>query len=84
MFCQACGNALPPTAVFCGKCGRRAIAGTVESQSTRIGNYEISHSLMDALKGIVRTGDKIKAIKVLRENISMGLKEAKDIIDRIN
>lgn len=37
--------------------------------------------LSDAVKGEIEAGRKVSAIKLLREETGMGLKEAKDIMD---
>ena len=41
-------------------------------------DQELSEPVMQA----VRSGQKVRAIKLLREETGLGLKEAKDIIDR--
>ena len=45
--------------------------------------YDAAGSVSAEVRQLARDGKKIQAIKVLREQTGLGLKESKDIIDRL-
>jgi len=46
-------------------------------------NRELDHDESNTILGYIKSGNKIAAIKYLRERSGMGLKEAKDLVDSI-
>ena len=71
--CPFCDHINPASATRCTKCG-----------SELPGSLEAGHkSLADTLTTLIRTGQKIEAIKQYRERTGSGLKEAKDAVEAL-
>jgi ribosomal protein L7/L12 len=71
--CPFCDHINPSGATRCTKCG-----------SELPGSLEAGHkSLADTLTTLIRTGQKIEAIKQYRERTGSGLKEAKDAVEAL-
>ena len=64
--------------------GRFYHARTIKKQSQgRLADVSEPVAYSDDVRGLVRAGRKIEAIKRYREETGVGLKEAKDAVDRL-
>lgn len=88
--CPSCGAPLEfeKTAMQkCRFCGSNIIAPSPRYSQTNAANFvDVSELSGKALKiveiqQLIRSGNKIQAIKIFRETFSVGLKEAKDSVD---
>jgi hypothetical protein len=74
-FCSACGAALTEAARFCASCGSPvAPAPPLAGRAA---------PLDDEIRERLRQGQKLEAIKLVRERTGLGLKEAKDRVDAL-
>jgi hypothetical protein len=62
-----------------------SIEAKLDSVRTHFGLAQVvpSHSVPPEVRGLVEAGRKIEAIKLYRDRSGLSLKEAKDVIDRI-
>src|SRR5688572_10617425 len=68
--CSSCASANPPEAQRCATCGTLLDA-------------PISDPLEGELLKLVKEGNPIEAIRLLRERRGLGLKEAKEVVDAL-
>jgi len=47
------------------------------------GNREISDALIDQVLALLKSGQKLQAVVLLRGSLNLGLREAKEIVDRL-
>lgn len=71
--CPACNHSNPDGTPLCGKCG--ATLPGVSTQPTT--------DVTDQLLALIRSGEKIEAVKLFREQTGSSLKEAKDAVEAI-
>lgn len=72
--CSKCGAAISAGSKFCPSCG----------QPVRESNGETGNSTIDSrVQSFIASGDKIKAIRAYMEKNGVGLKEAKDFIEKL-
>lgn len=72
MYCSNCGAEV--TGKFCSNCG--ALIAEKETSSAASG-------YADHIQMLCTSGHKIELIKVIREQYNMGLREAKDLADKL-
>jgi len=75
--CQFCGKKNPPAAETCVECGTKFLDRDREEPPER------PDSLEEELLELLRSGQKITAIKRYREENDVGLKEAKDAVEQL-
>lgn len=63
--------------------GKQTPSGTPAFSTEPIPGYDLPEKTVLAIRLLVANKQKIEAIKLFRENTDTGLKEAKDVIDRI-
>lgn len=61
----------------------RSAGGQPATPAPPAAGYDMSGSVSAEVRQLARDGKKIQAIKVLREQTGLGLKESKDIVDRL-
>ncbi len=71
LFCSKCGAEVAENAKFCPSCGGEMGRGTV-------GGNKIEGDLEARILDLLRKNEFISAVKLVRENTGMGLKEAAD------
>lgn len=93
MFCSKCGTKAIEGAAFCQNCGAKLQTDTsVHKFCTTVNDCEPVGSQFDTDEGTVKKqldvtlagvddGNKIKAIKAVRELTGLGLSESKDIVE---
>src|SRR5262245_9275832 len=74
--CTFCEENLPAGAAFCPKCG-----AVVAQESREEAGPPSNVSFEESLGDIVKTGNKIEAIKLYREKTGVGLAEAKAAVE---
>ncbi len=74
--CENCGAGVTPGAVVCGYCGTTFVTAAPGVAGPPSGaNPELVR--------LIRSGQKIEAIRVYRQGIKCGLKEAKDAVEAL-
>jgi uncharacterized OB-fold protein len=75
VYCSSCGASMGLSDRFCPQCGTHRtpseVAGPCDTKST----WE------EQARELMRRGKKIHAIKLVRESTTLGLKEAKDLVE---
>lgn len=72
--CTFCDHENPPGATSCAECHAELSDALDTAQQADV----------DPLMDLVRSGKKIEAIKIYRQRMGVGLKEAKDAIECLN
>jgi len=71
--CRTCGGTVSSEATSCPHCGQ-----PMPYTSRQDAGSSMSHS---KARELLRQGRKIEAIKVVREETGLGLREAKDLVE---
>jgi ribosomal protein L7/L12 len=85
--CDNCHSELEPSDQFCGKCGW-SLSAAIEPRSvmdtmTGVAAKVIDEELAQAARALVRRGRRIEAVKLVKESIGCGLKEAEDYVESL-
>jgi large subunit ribosomal protein L7/L12 len=76
--CTFCDQENPPGATSCGKCHAELPDAPDAAQQPDVDPPDV-----DPLMDLVRSGKKIEAIKIYRQRMGVGLKEAKEAIEAL-
>jgi len=73
--CPFCAELIQDEAIKCRYCGSMLTSGDVASSATGAGIWQ------QQVRGLLADGQKIQAIKLVRQQTSCGLKDAKDFVE---
>jgi hypothetical protein len=80
MNCPTCKSPIEPSCSQCEWCGKSIINSSIEvisEQATNIPNLDFQ------ILELCRNGNKLAAVKLKKDNSSLGLSEAKDYVDNL-
>jgi ribosomal protein L7/L12 len=80
--CPKCGKSNPAGTPLCGKCGETLPQETSRNESVGLPGQP-PNGPDDEVLTLIRSGNKIAAIKAYRERTGLGLKEAKDAVEAL-
>jgi len=78
--CPKCGTSNPAGTPLCGNCGANLPQEPAPDETAGVPDQPSNESDDEVLK-LLRSGQKISAIKAYREQTGVGLKEAKDAVE---
>ena len=81
--CPKCGRSNPVGTPLCGSCGASLPQGSAPGEPASVPDQPTNEPDIE-VKSLLRSGNKIAAIKAYREKTGVGLKEAKDAIDALD
>ena len=80
--CPKCGKSNPTGTPLCGNCGASLPQGSGPDETAAVPDQPANESDDEVLK-LLRSGQKIAAIKAYRERTGLGLKESKDAVEAL-